>query len=35
MSQGTLTGELPGRTTQDEIMRLAAPTAESRLVEEA
>ncbi len=35
MSQGRLTGELPGRTTQEEIMRLAAPAAESRLVEKA
>jgi ABC-type sugar transport system ATPase subunit len=35
MSQGRLTGELPGNTTQEEIMRLAAPTAESRLVESA
>ncbi len=35
MSQGGLTGELPGRTTQEEIMRLAAPVAESRLVENA
>jgi ABC-type sugar transport system ATPase subunit len=25
MSQGRLTGELPGKTTQEEIMRLAAP----------
>ncbi len=33
MSQGRLTGELPGRTTQEEIMRLAAPAAESALVE--
>jgi ABC-type sugar transport system ATPase subunit len=33
MSQGRLTGELPGRTTQEEIMRLAAPLAESTLVE--
>jgi ABC-type sugar transport system ATPase subunit len=24
MRQGTITGELPGRTTQEEIMRLAA-----------
>ncbi len=32
MSQGRLTGELPGRTTQEEIMRLAAPSRESPLV---
>ena len=25
MSQGRLTGELPGKTSQEEIMRLAAP----------
>jgi ABC-type sugar transport system ATPase subunit len=25
MSQGRLSGELPGKTTQEEIMRLAAP----------
>jgi ABC-type sugar transport system ATPase subunit len=25
MAQGRLTGELPGRTTQEEIMSLAAP----------
>jgi ribose transport system ATP-binding protein len=33
MSAGRLTGELPGRTTQEEIMRLAAPAAQSALVE--
>ena len=33
MSQGRLTGELPGRTTQEEIMRLAAPISESTLKE--
>ena len=26
-------GELPGKTTQEEIMRLAAPSAESKLLE--
>jgi ABC-type sugar transport system ATPase subunit len=29
MSQGRLTGELPGQTTQEEIMHLAAPSAVS------
>jgi rhamnose transport system ATP-binding protein len=29
MSNGRITGELPGRTTQEEIMRLAAPLGES------
>lgn len=33
MANGRLTGELPGKTTQEEIMRLAAPSAESKLVE--
>jgi ABC-type sugar transport system ATPase subunit len=33
MCGGRLTGELPGRTTQEEIMRLAAPVAQSTLVE--
>lgn len=33
MSQGRLTGELPGRTTQEEIMRLAAPISESTMIE--
>jgi ribose transport system ATP-binding protein len=27
MCNGRLTGELPGHTTQEEIMRLAAPAA--------
>ncbi|MBV9295488.1 MAG: sugar ABC transporter ATP-binding protein [Acidobacteriaceae bacterium] len=35
MSQGRLTGELPGRTTQEDIMRLAAPISESTLLESA
>lgn len=35
MSQGRLTGELPGRTTQEEIMRLAAPLPESPTMESA
>ncbi len=35
MSQGRLTGELPGRTTQEEIMRLAAPLSASTLMESA
>ena len=30
MRQGALTGELPGRTTQEEIMRLAAFAQEAR-----
>src|SRR6202451_3697736 len=33
MCAGRITGELPGRTTQEEIMRLAAPLAQSTLVE--
>lgn len=33
MANGRLTGELPGKTTQEEIMRLAAPSPESKLVE--
>ena len=32
MCAGRITGELPGRTTQEEIMRLAAPVAQSQLV---
>lgn len=35
MSQGRLTGELPGRTTQEEIMRLAAPFSQSTALETA
>jgi hypothetical protein len=35
MREGRLTGELPGRTTQEEIMRLAAPAANHSIVEEA
>lgn len=31
MSQGRITGELPGKTTQEEIMRLAAPAKAMRL----
>jgi ABC-type sugar transport system ATPase subunit len=34
MREGRLTGELPGRTTQEEIMRLAAPAANDSVVEE-
>lgn len=34
MRQGRITGELPGRTTQEEIMRLAAFEKESGLLEE-
>ena len=34
MREGELTGELPGHTTQEEIMRLAAPVAAHPLVEE-
>ena len=30
MSQGRITGELPGNTTQEEIMRLAAPASAMR-----
>lgn len=30
MSEGRITGELPGKTTQEAIMRLAAPQASSR-----
>jgi ABC-type sugar transport system ATPase subunit len=33
MCSGRLTGELPGRTTQEEIMRLAAPAAQSTVVQ--
>lgn len=33
MANGRITGELPGKTTQEEIMRLAAPAAESKLLE--
>jgi ABC-type sugar transport system ATPase subunit len=29
MSEGRITGELPGKTTQEAIMRLAAPQASS------
>ena len=32
MANGRLTGELPGKTTQEEIMRLAAPAAASTVV---
>ena len=35
MREGQLTGELPGRTTQEEIMRLAAPLAAHTVTEEA
>lgn len=35
LSSGRITGELPGRTTQEEIMRLAAPKGQSDLVERA
>lgn len=35
MREGRITGELPGRTTQEEIMRLAAPEANHALLEEA
>jgi ABC-type sugar transport system ATPase subunit len=35
MREGQLTGELPGRTTQEEIMRLAAPPANHSMVEDA
>jgi ABC-type sugar transport system ATPase subunit len=35
MAGGRLTGELPGKTTQAEIMRVAAPSKESQLVETA
>lgn len=35
MREGRITGELPGRTTQEEIMRLAAPEANHVLIEEA
>ena len=35
MSQGRLTGELPGHTTQEEIMRLAAPLSPSTALETA
>lgn len=34
MREGQLTGELPGRTTQEEIMRLAAPLAAHSVVED-
>jgi ribose transport system ATP-binding protein len=33
MCSGRITGELPGRTTQEAIMRLAAPTAQGALLE--
>jgi ABC-type sugar transport system ATPase subunit len=32
MRQGRLTGELPGRTTQEEIMRLATVGVESTIL---
>jgi ABC-type sugar transport system ATPase subunit len=32
LAAGRITGELPGRTTQEEIMRLAAPVSQSVLV---
>ncbi len=35
MREGRLTGELPGRTTQEAIMRLAAPIATHSLTEES
>lgn len=35
MANGRLMGELPGQTTQEEIMKLAAPAAESKLLETA
>ncbi len=35
MREGQLTGELPGRTTQEEIMRLAAPVAAHSVADEA
>jgi ABC-type sugar transport system ATPase subunit len=35
MREGQLTGELPGRTTQEEIMRLAAPLSTRSIAEEA
>jgi ribose transport system ATP-binding protein len=35
MRQGRITGELPGRTTQEEIMRLAAFESESATLEES
>ena len=35
MSQGRITGELPGQTTQEEIMRLAAPASQSTSLETA
>jgi ribose transport system ATP-binding protein len=34
LAAGRITGELPGRTTQEEIMRLAAPVSKSTLVAE-
>jgi ABC-type sugar transport system ATPase subunit len=34
MREGRLTGELPGRTTQEEIMRLAAPEAVPSMAKE-
>jgi ABC-type sugar transport system ATPase subunit len=34
MRNGRLTGELPGRTTQEEIMRLAAPESSAPVLEE-
>jgi ribose transport system ATP-binding protein len=35
MSQGRITGELPGQTTQEEIMRLAAPASQPTSLEMA
>ncbi len=35
MREGQLTGELPGRTTQEEIMRLAAPPENHSMIENA
>jgi ABC-type sugar transport system ATPase subunit len=35
MREGQLTGELPGRTTQEEIMRLAAPPENHSMVGKA
>jgi len=35
MSQGRVTGELPGQTTQEEIMRLAAPVSQPASLEVA
>lgn len=35
LCSGRITGELPGRTTQEEIMRLAAPLAQAVVIDEA